>query len=470
MLVEPTRRTFLGTMLLPAFATRWRGPNETVRVAILGLRGRGNDLHAEFRKVPGVTVAALCDVDPAVLDQRLTEAKKHGESPVAYADPRRVFDDAGIDAVVVATPNHTHALLAVLALQAGKHVYVEKPVAHDLEEGRRLVAAARHHRGIVQAGTQNRSEEGLIAAYAALHAGELGKIRSIHGICYRDRAGIGKRSAPLSPPPGLDYDLWLGPAQDVPILRDSFHYDWHWSFNTGNGDVGNQGPHELDMICWALRDPGLPQFAFSVGGRLGWNDAGDTPNVQACCFRFAGGIPVGFEVRNLVPKPRTGYHGLDSTGVVVTTDRGELRAQRGGAVFVDPDGKQLHAWKGPARISHAANFIEAVRQGDRASLRSEVELGHHAAAMAHLANASFRLGRAGSLEEARKASADLAEFGGQLDRMADTLARCAVADPRVSIGARLEVDPATGMCTDPAAKALLAREARRGHEVPLCPK
>ena len=477
-----TRRTLLGSaalggslLALPACATQSAGrgfaANAKIRLAFLGLRGRGNDLLGAFRKVPDVSVAALCDVDPAVLQERLTQARALGERPQTAADPRRVFDAQDIDAVVIATPNHTHAALAIAAMQAGKHVYVEKPVSHDLHEGQILVRAARHFEKIVQAGTQNRSDTALRPAFAALHAGEFGAVRAIHGICYRDRKGIGIRSAPLTPPSGLDYDLWLGPAQDLPILRDSFHYDWHWCWNTGNGDVGNQGPHELDMICWALGDPGLPQAAFALGGRLVWGDAGETPNLMAAFFRFAGDIPVCFEVRNLVSKLRTDYHGLAATGIVVTTEHGELRAQRGGAVFVDRAGKTTRTWKGDSGATHQDNFVAALRAGDRSVLRSEVELAAKSAALAHLANAAYRLGSPGSLADARASCGVLPGLLEHVELMATNLAghQIAAGSQALTIGQPLEFSAERAIWVGGDANRvaeLVTPVRRKGHELP----
>jgi predicted dehydrogenase len=478
-----TRRTFLaatgGSSLLalsglPSCAAgpapRRFSPNDTIRLGFIGLRGRGNDLLGSFRNVPGVRVEALCDVDSEVLGKRMAEAKQRGENPTAYGDPRRLYENDAIDAVVIATPNHLHAILGIWAMQAGKHVYLEKPVSHNVYEGRQLVAAAERYGAIVQAGTQNRSDRALVPAYADLHRGDLGTIRSLHGICYRDRQGIGKRTTPLPTPTTVDYDAWLGPALDLPIYRNQFHYDWHWMWNTGNGDVGNQGPHELDMICWALRDPGLPRRAIAIGGRFGYGDAGETPNVLACYFDF-GAIPVCFEVRNLVPKQRTDYHGLDATGVVITTDQGELRAQRGGAVFVDFQGKTLKSYRGDSGASHQANFIAALREGSGASLRAPLQASHHSAALAHFANASVRIGRLGTLAEAQQEATKLPGLAEHVERIGENLAGHGIdlSKPTIGVGACLQIDPATQLVVGAEAKQaepLLTRNYRPGYVVP----
>ena len=478
-----TRREFLGStalagagLVLPgcsgAPSPRRLGPSDTIGLGFVGLRGRGNDLLGSFRKIPGVRVVGLCDVDPAVLDQRVTEARKLGEAPRAQSDARRLFDDPAIDAIVIATPNHTHATLAIFAMQAGKDVYVEKPVTHSFHEGPALVAAARRYRRIVQAGLQNRSDTGLVPAFADLHAGKFGAIRAVHGICYRDRAGIGKQATPIAPPSGLDYDLWLGPAQDLPILRDKFHYDWHWCWNTGNGDIGNQGPHEIDLICWALGDPGLPSEILSIGGRLVWNDAGETPNALVSWFQFPNSVPACFEVRNIVPKddmpkPKREFRGLAATGIVVRTSQGELRAQRGGAVFVDAAGATLSSYKGDSGATHQANFVAALRAGDSKLLRTEVEPGEHSAAIAHLANASYRLGSAGTLTDAQQLVAKLPLAGEHLERMAANLQSHGVdtSRPLLSLGATVHRADSGDAYVAPDAsglKACLRREPRTG--------
>lgn len=472
-----SRRQFLAAagasgalLMLPSGFALAGGANNAIRLGFIGIRGRGNDLLGSFRKVAGVTVAALCDVDSDVLAKRMAEAVKLGEKPAAYADPRRLLDDASIDAVVIATPNHTHSLLAIWAMQAGKHVYVEKPVSHNVHEGRQLVNAARKYKKIAQAGTQNRSDTGLIAAFAALHAGELGALKSVHGLCFRPRQGIGKRAPALTPPNTVNYDLWLGPAQDQPIFREKFHYDWHWSWNTGNGDVGNQGPHELDMIAWALKEPGLPRAAVSIGGRYAWNDAGETPNVLATFFEFGSGIPVCFEVRNLVPKEAKKFHGMDGAAVVLATGHGELHAQRGGAVFVDAAGKAVRHFKGDGGAGHQANFIAALRAGSNAGLKAEVERNHFAAAMAHLANASLRTGKTGTLAEAQTLAGKVPGLPEHLEGMAANLKGFGVdlGQPVLGLGALLTVDAKSEQVVGEhaaAANPLLTRVYRKGYEV-----
>ncbi len=453
-------------------ARRTYAPAEPVRLAVIGLHGRGNDLLKFFRAVPLAKIVALCDIDPAVLSGRINEAKALGEAPLALNDPRRVFDRDDIDAVVIATPNHLHAVLASWAMQAGKDVYLEKPVCHDVDEGNRLLAVAARTGRIIQAGTQNRSDVGLREAMAALHAGEFGAISGIRGFCYRDRRGIGRAPAPIAPPPGLDYQAWLGPAADEPILRTQFHYDWHWVWNTGNGDIGNQGPHELDLACWALRDPGAPELALGLGGRFAWGDAGETANMMAAWYRFPGGIPLAFEVRNLAPKDKDAgaYHGLNEPAIVVSCAGGELRAHRGGAQFCDAKGAVVRSFKGDGGAQHQANFITAVRQRDATLLHAPLAHAVSSAGLAHLANASLRLGDAGDAAAAAAAAREHAPLGEHLDRLLGVLKDYHVdfAATPLRVGPLLTVERASGMCGGAeatAANAILHRIPRAGWEV-----
>ena len=453
-------------------ATRGIPADRPVRLGFVGFKGRGNDLLKAFRKVPGVQVAALCDVDPAVLASRMKEAEALGEKPVAFADVRELFAVTTIDAVVIATPNHTHAVLASWAMQAGKDVYLEKPVSHDVDEGIRLLAVQQRTGRIVAAGTQNRSDSGLRAAFAELHAGKFGAITAVRGFCFRDRKSIGKTDAPIKPPEGLAYDLWLGPAADVPIHRPQFHYDWHWVWNTGNGDLGNQGPHELDLACWALGDPGLPTVALGIGGRFEWNDAGETANLMTTWYRFANGIPLVFEVRNLPPKNKDAgaWHGLDQPAISVECAQGELRAHRGGASFHDAAGKLVQEWKGDGGATHQENFIQALRAGRAELLAAPLHKSVVPAALAHLGNASLRLGTPGGAIDTNALARSRPLLGDHVGRMFDLLKDYGVdlARTPLVIGPELAIDRVTGLVTgEHAARAnpLLQRQPRPGWQV-----
>lgn len=475
-----TRRTFLQLSAAAGLSLtlggcgsrRTYGANEPVRLGFVGFRGRGNDLLKSFRAVPNVQVVALCDVDSEVLAKRMQEAEKLGEKPFATHDARRLFERQDVDAVVIATPNHTHAVLASWAMAAGKDVYLEKPVSHDIDEGIRLLVAQQRTGRIVAAGTQNRSDIGVRAAFAELHTGKFGTIKAVRGFCFRDRKTIGKADAPLKPPTGLDYDLWLGPAADLPITRPQFHYDWHWLWNTGNGDLGNQGPHELDMACWALGDPGYPLAAVGIGGRFAWQDAGETANLMTAWYRFESGIPLVFEVRNLPPKnvDAGAWHGLKGPAITVECSNGELRAQRGGAAFYDPNGKLVQEWKGDGGATHYANFIDALRAGDPSLLRAPLAKSVVTAGLAHLGNASLRIGFAGGAREAVAAGVGRPMLGEHVERMVAVLTDYGTdlaAEP-MSLGPELTIDGETGLVSGShaaQANALLQRQPRSGWQV-----
>jgi len=387
----------------PKISGSIKGANDDIRVAVIGFNGKGKSHISSLMKLPGVRVVALCDVDTAVIGKVLRKFKLK-DKVATYTDARYVIDDPNIDAITIATPNHWHALLAIWACQSGKDVYVEKPVCYSIWEGRQLIRARDKYNRIVQAGTQNRSDVGLREFYPWLAAGNIGKVTMVRGLCYKNRDSIGKLDAPLKIPESVDYNLWLGPAQDEPIYRPRLHYDWHWSWNTGNGDIGNQGPHELDLIRWALGDQGMPRSVMSFGNRFGWNDAGETPNMQLTAFDF-NGIPVFFEVRDLKLKPNlnaaASYMGT-RIGVVIRCEGGYFVGGRGGGWVYDNDGKKMKQFKGDGGGQHMANFIKAVRSRKQADLNAPVELGHYGAAMAHMANISYRIGKGVSPDEMRE--------------------------------------------------------------------
>jgi predicted dehydrogenase len=283
--------------------------------------------------------------------------------------------------------------MTIDACAAGKHVYVEKPVCHSVWEGRKMIEAMRKYDRIVGAGFQNRSDTGLREAIPWIQQGNLGKVTAVRGLCNRDRKSIGLTSTPTKPPAELNYELWLGPADDLPIYRPNIHYDWHWDWNTGNGDMGNQGPHEMDLVQWVLGDPGHPVHVRSIGGRFAWNDGGNTPNMQVALFDFGTGIPVVFEVRNIHNRENVGqFKDGPGVGIVVTCEGGEFRGGRGGGVAFDKSGKQIKEFKGDSGVKHMSHFVQAVLAGDVGKVRSSLESGFHSSCMSHLANISVRTG------------------------------------------------------------------------------
>ncbi|TAH39528.1 MAG: Gfo/Idh/MocA family oxidoreductase [Planctomycetota bacterium] len=450
-------------------APRPRSPNEEVRVAVAGLRGRGRDHVAGFARLPNVRVVALCDVDSAVLAQAAAQLEQQGTHAAAYADYRALLDRADVDAVSIATPNHWHALQAVWACQAGKDVYVEKPVSHNVWEGRQIVHAARRHRRIVQAGTQCRSSGAIRDAFAWVREGNLGRITLARGLCYKPRPGIGRVDGPQAPPGSVDYELWTGPAPMKPLRRRNLHYDWHWDFDTGNGDLGNQGIHQMDLCRWALGESALPPRVFSLGGRLGYEDDGNTPNTLLTYLEYER-APLLFEVRGL-PRDKAAQsgdwgRGMDSyrgaqIGVIVHCQDGFLRVpDYSSAVACAADGAEIRRWEGAD--DHYANFIAAVRSRRPQDLTAEIEEGHLSSALCHLGNLSYQVARGGP-------AADSGWLAEARDRMLEHLQRNGVDPAAVQRGAWLDVDPGQERLAAPAdaaAQALLTRAYRAPYVMP----
>ena len=376
------------------------GANDRVRVAVCGLKSRGKDHVNAFSRVPNVEVAALCDVDDTVLTKRRAEI---GGSPRTFTDIRRLLEDQSLDAISIATPNHWHALMAIWACQAGKDVYVEKPCSHNVWEGRQLVRAANKYGRIVQHGTQSRSARALIEAINHLHGGTFGEIYLARGLCFKRRDTIGR--APSEPvPTGVDYDLWTGPAPLKPFTHNRFHYNWHWIWDTGNGDLGNQGIHQVDDARWGL-GVALPNRVSAAGGHFMFDDDQETPNTLTCVFEFDQ--PNGrrkmmeFEVRHWITNDEAGIRGgvfnrRNTIGTIFYGSNGYLAAGNEDAFsyesWVGRD--QKPGPRGHSGDDHFANFITCVRSRKREELRAPIEEGHISCALVHLANTSYRLGRA----------------------------------------------------------------------------
>jgi predicted dehydrogenase len=388
-----------------AHGGRVLGANDRVRVAVCGLHGRGKDHLSAYSHVAGVEIAALCDVDENVLRKRLGEV---GGDPQAYVDVRKLLDDKSIDAISIATPNQWHVLIAIWACQAGKDVYVEKPCSHNLWEGRQLVRAAQKYKRIVQHGTQIRSASALQETVKRLHTGAIGDVYLARGLCFKWRNAIGH--APVEPVPAdVHYNLWTGPAPLKPFARNRFHYNWNWIWDTGNGDLGNQGIHQVDMARWGL---GLkfPNRISAVGGHY---DDQQTPNTLNCAFEFD--LPDGkrkmmeFEVRHWTTNNESGigqgdlvagkhrFFGHHNTiGNIFYGSKGYLATG-------DEDADSYKTWLGKGEKAgphghgggdHFANFIDCVRSRKTEDLNAPIEEGHISSAFVHLANASYRLRRA----------------------------------------------------------------------------
>jgi predicted dehydrogenase len=468
-----SRRSFIKTSAAAAAglalsARSWSqvaGANGDVRVAVIGLHGRGKDHLRTLSRVTGARVVALCDADSAVLSQA---AAALGGGVQTYGDVRELLAFKDVDAVTIAMPNHWHALAGIWAMQAGKDVYVEKPVSHTMWEGVQLAAAAAKYGRVVQSGMQIRSGEGLQEAVAWIRAGNLGKITASRGFCYKYRGSIGKVAATPPPPATVNLDLWCGPTPLAAPHRAQFHYDWHWFWATGNGDVGNQGPHQMDVARWMLGEEGLPLHTMSIGGRLGYEDDGQTPNTFVVVHDYAS-APIIFEVRGLPAQASSGvlpaaglagaslaearaglmdtYRGV-RVGNVVDCEGGSLVTDTYfEARAYDADGKLLREFKGADRMMQ--NFIDVVRSRRTSDLYGPVDEGRKSAALCHLANISHRVGSAaapGEMRERINGSAPLAEAYG---RMVEHLSRNNVdlAATPLTLGAPLAIDPAAGRFT-----------------------
>jgi predicted dehydrogenase len=473
-----TRRTFLKSSLaatasLGLSAHSWSraaGANGDIRVAVIGFNGRGSGHLSELSKLEGVRVAALCDVDSKVLQAHAKRFADRNQPVETYTDVRKLLENKNIDAITTATPNHWHALISIWGCQAGKDVYVEKPVSHNVWEGRKIVEAARKYNRIVQTGTQSRSSAGLREAFAWLQAGNLGKIKIARGLCYKPRASIGKTNGPQPVPDHIDYDLWCGPAPLSQPRRNSkqygsVHYDWHWFWDYGCGDLGNQGIHQMDICRWALGKPELSPKIISVGGRLGYVDDAETPNTMFLVHDYGDSLLI-FEVRGLPAKAGSKemdkYRG-QSVGHVIECEGGYLA----GTTAFDKDGKKLKEFKD--RGDHMANFINAVRSRKSSDLNADILEGHLSSALCHTGNISYRVGsqsNPGEIREAIKADPSALET---LGRMEEHLAANGVdlKKTKATLGAFLKMNPKTETFLDnPRANALLTREYRKPFVVP----
>jgi predicted dehydrogenase len=430
--------------------------NDTIRVAIVGLRGRGGDHIRELLAQPGAEIAAVCDVDESVLDRRRREIEARGRrAPAAFTDYRKLLEDRSIDVVTIATPNHHHALQTIWACQAGKDVYVEKPFSYNLWEGRQMVAAARRYQRVVQHGTQSRSIPVYQEAIQHLRRGLVGDPYMARAIVYKWRDPIG-RAGPEPVPAGVHYDLWLGPAPEKPFTRNRFHYNWNWIWDFGNGDVGNQGVHEVDVARWGL-GVRYPTKISAMGGRYLFDDDQETPNALTAIWEFdvAGRKKsIVFELRHWITNGEGGIGDFDPGGPHKNII-GNLFYGCRGYLALDAQETNFRSWlgknkrAGPSRAQsggtlddwlyrmrrrftgaparggdHFANFLHAVRARDAAGLNADIEEGAVSATLVHLANISYRLGRT------------------------------------------IDFDPETLCCADAEAQAMLTKQYRAPFELP----
>ena len=486
-----TRRNFLkhtalagAALSLPArLRAAAPGANEDIRVAIVGFNSRGESHIADLLAIRGVRIVALCDVDTAVLDRGRDRLKKKNVEVETFTDLRKLLEKKDLDAISIATPNHWHALATIWACQAGKDVYVEKPVSHNIWEGRQMVEAAKKYNRIVQAGTQSRSGAGIIECVDWMKKGELGKIVLARGACYKPRPSIGKAAGPVQVPPTIDFDLWCGPAPKVAPVRTKFHYDWHWFWATGNGDVGNQGVHQMDIARWFLGEQ-LPPRVISVGGRLGYVDDGQTPNTQFI-FHDYEKVPLIFEVRGLPEKSGSkemdkffGGKGVSArieceNGHVYVPDYRSAEAyDKAGQLirkFPAKAGEQEGDAAAPHEQNHHANFIAAIRSRNAGDLRAPIIEGHYSAALCHLGNISHLLGKKlapDAIREKIKGNKEAMETFGRMSAHLEANGVDLNVD-KLTLGEFLKFDAKTEkFIGNPEADKLLTRDYRAPFVVP----
>jgi predicted dehydrogenase len=438
-LQQPQRRSFLkagaaaAASLAASTQSRARvlGANDRVRIAVAGVRGRGWDHVRSYQPIPNVEVAYFCDIDENILRQRLGDAEKMGLSkPRTEVDFRKVLEDKDVDAVSIATPNHWHSLMGIWAAQAGKDIYIEKPCSHNWWEGRQLVNAVKKYNVICEHGSQCRSSVAILEAMDNMRNGVIGDVYMARGLCYKWRGTIG-RAKEEAVPNGVNYDLWTGPAPMKPFTRNRFHYNWHWIWDTGNGDIGNQGIHELDLARWGL-GVGLPTKITAIGGHFLFDDDQETPNVITAVYEFdtpTGKKMINFEVRGWITNheaeigtpsfsgggvpaaglsPATSKHaGSDGKKLGPATNvpstignlyygsKGYLAISNYDAyrTFLGPEEQPGPHRTGPVGNEHFVNFIDCVRSRNAANIHAPIAEGYVSSTLIHLANASYRLGR-----------------------------------------------------------------------------
>lgn len=444
-----------------------KSPNEKLGVAVVGVKGRGGSHIGAFAGRKDTEILYIVDVDREIGGSRATEVGKRqgGKTPEFVEDLRKVLEDKRVDIVSIATPNHTHSLLAIWALQAGKDVYVEKPVSHNVSEGRRVVQAARKYQRICQTGTQCRSNPGMSDAMAFVAAGKIGELKVARGLCYKNRGSIGARGE-YQVPSSVNYDLWLGPAPMAPLTRPQFHYDWHWQFAYGNGDLGNQGIHQMDLARWGLGVNTLSNGVVSYGGRLGYEDAGETANTQVVIHDY-GTKTLVFEVRGL----KTASYKGAGVGVIFEGTEGyvAMTSYDKGAAF-DKDGNKIQEFSGDG--DHFGNFLQAVRSRKIEDLNADIEQGHLSSALCHMGNISYLLGEEVA---AGQMLGKLEGFNSQ-DQAAETYERVLahlrenkidVDAMKIRAGAQLAFDPVSETFGNhEQANAMLTREYRQPFVVP----
>lgn len=463
-------------------AGRPLGPNETLGVMVVGCGGRGTGSHIpQFLKDKRTQIIYVCDPDKARAEKAAdTVAEESGKRPKAICDMREALDDKSLDIVSCASANHWHALCGVWAMQAGKDAYLEKPICHNVHEGQALVAAMKKYGRCCQVGSQCRSNPAVQNAFKYVADGKLGEVKLTRGLCYKRRPAIGALGA-YPVPEGVDYNLWSGPAPIVdPVTRPTFHYDWHWQRLYGNGDLGNQGPHQTDIARTLLGVTEFPSSVISYGGRLGYQaeknddnyvDAGNTANTEVSIYNYRDGKTLVFETRGLETDPL-----LDvKVGVIAYGSEGYLIQQNYGLTIVfDNDGKEVLRFEGGNDDFHFNNFVDCVIAGTPEKLNADAQAGHLSAGLSHLGNISYYLGEKNlvSAEEAGKILAGVKSNDDNAETLKRTIAHLEkngvdLKKYPISMGEMLEFDPETEKFVEnDAANAMLTREYRGEFVVP----
>lgn len=450
------------------------GANDRIRIAVAGVNGRGQAHISGWMGQENVEIAYLVDPDEAVLGGRMKEVLEKGagkHKPKGVADIREALDDKNVDAISIATPNHWHSLMTIWGAQAGKHVYVEKPMSHDCDEGRVVVAAQQKYGVVVQHGTQSRSNAKLAGLHEAIHAGKFGKLKIAYGYCCKPRGSIGHKPT-AEPPKRLDWNLWRGPAELNEFHSNYVHYNWHWFWKTGNGDMNNQGTHQLDIARWAVDpDQTHPVRVMALGGRFQWDDQGETPNTMFAIAEYPNGQYVYFNVRNV------NYDGYQRQV------ENEYYFEDGGKIIRDmyypkgsKTGEKINVENG--RVTPGGNwgsFIAAIRAGDPMMANGNALEAHYASVLGHLMNNSYRLGKkvpfnakAGGFAE----NSDAAEHFHKLHEIMEKGVGVS-HDAQYVVGPWITYDPKTERCVGEyadEANALLKDPNRKGFEIPEASK
>jgi predicted dehydrogenase len=478
MLKQLNRRSVLSTAAVvgaawtfPSAATRAMA-NDEIRIGFVSCGGRAGEHMKVLSETTGVTVSALCDPDGG----RVYNSSRSFPQAKTFADLRHLLDDTQIDAVIVATCNHWHCLAAIWAMQAGKDVYVEKPLSHSQWEGDQTVKAARKYNRICQVGTQQRSDPMQAEIKKFLHQDQaLGKILSCRVNRYGVRQSIGKLNQPLQIDKNVDYDLWLGPAQDQPIFREKLQYDWHWDFNTGSGEMGNWGVHVLDDARNNVFQDKvkLPARILAAGGRIAWNDAGDTPNIHFVYFD-TGEIPTVIGLSNLTAgqgqSKDSPQHPGPGSGYIAYCEGGRLEGQRGRAVALDVDGKVIRQFKGNGgNRLHQQNFLDCVRSRDASALNTDVEVGNDSSGWCNLANVALRASQRYDPGLAEELSQQIPGWGELHQEMQTHLVAHEVPMSELSLSSMLQFDAQSGKFVGDSAESansFLKRPYRAPYIVP----